>query len=222
MIEKGNQTPRKDLPRSSDLVHRRSKDSPANKTSKKIARKSLTEAFVSPIEDVLPEISEESVDFSLTSAISDATYDDETAESFVMASCPSLSASSEALTTPSELTPCSKMSTANRVEPSDFLKTASPEVEIMVNLLQQARLQALNSIDMDNNSKKVLDALIKSTIDEFYTLPQERDKLSELVSRNAYIGILCFLLCIVGIFLFSFYFLCYSRVAGSFTGLRPT
>ncbi|XWS08479.1 hypothetical protein CRYUN_Cryun40dG0005600 [Craigia yunnanensis] len=134
-----------------------------------------------------------------------------------MASCPSLSASSEAFI-PSELTPYSKMSTANRDEQIEFPKTGSVEVEIMVNLLKQARLQALNSIDMENKSKKVLDALIKSTINDFYSLPQEKDKLPELVSRKAYVGFLCFLLWVVVVLLFSFYSFCYSRVTGSFIG----
>lgn len=48
--------------------------------SLQIAQKSLTEAFVSPIEDVLPGISKESFDFSPISSISDAIYNDETAE----------------------------------------------------------------------------------------------------------------------------------------------
>ena len=138
-----------------------------------------------------------------------------------MASYPSLLISSEALT-PSELTPCSKISTANRDEEIDFSKTGSAEVEIMVNLLKQARLQALNSVDMENKSKKVLDALIEFTINEFYTLPQERDKLPQLVNINAYIGFLCFLLWVVAVLLFSFYLFYHSRVACSFTRLPPT
>ena len=39
-----------------------------------IAPKSVTEVFVSPIDDVFPEISEDSVDFSSISAISEANY----------------------------------------------------------------------------------------------------------------------------------------------------
>ncbi|XVE82287.1 hypothetical protein DITRI_Ditri15bG0136400 [Diplodiscus trichospermus] len=204
MKDKENQTPRKELPRSSDLI----------------AQKCLAEPFISP-EDVLPDISEESIDFSSISVISDGNYNFETVESFVMASCPSVSASLEAFP-PSQLTPCSKMSTTNRIEQIDFSMAGQAEVDFMVNLLKQARLQALNSIDMDNKSKKVLDALIESTINDFYTLPQERDKLPGLVSRNPKVGFLCFLLWIVAFFLFSSHLFCYSRVADSFTGLRPT
>ncbi|XP_007035837.2 PREDICTED: uncharacterized protein LOC18603679 [Theobroma cacao] len=222
MKEKENQMSRKEHPRSSsDLANRRSKDSPAKKTSKKTAQKSLTEAFASPVEDVLPEISEESFDFSSISAISDSNYNGETTKSFVMASYPSLSTSTETFT-PSELTPCSKISTVNRDEQIDFSKIASAEVEIVVNLIKKARLQALNSVDMENKSKKVLDELIKFIINEFYSLPQERDKIPHLVSRNAYVGFLCFLLWIVVVLLFSFYLFYYSRLACSFTGLPPT
>lgn len=138
-----------------------------------------------------------------------------------MASYPSLSTSTETFT-PSELTPCSKISTVNRDEQIDFSKIASAEVEIVVNLIKKARLQALNSVDMENKSKKVLDELIKFIINEFYSLPQERDKIPHLVSRNAYVGFLCFLLWIVVVLLFSFYLFYYSRLACSFTGLPPT
>ncbi|XVF38887.1 hypothetical protein REPUB_Repub20aG0141600 [Reevesia pubescens] len=170
MKEKEDQTPRKEHPRNSDLgANRRSKDSPAKKTSSKKA-----------------------------------------------SSDPSLSASSESFIL-SELTPSSKISTGNKDEPIDISKTGSAEVEMMVNLLNQARLQAWNSIDMDNKSKKVLDALITFTINEFYTLPQERDKIPKHVLSNAYVVFLCFVLWIVVVTLFF-----YSRVDCSITGRPPT
>ncbi|XVF28189.1 hypothetical protein REPUB_Repub15cG0007300 [Reevesia pubescens] len=138
-----------------------------------------------------------------------------------MGSYSSLSTSSETFAL-SELTPCSKILTAKRDEQIDFSKTGSAEVEIMVNLLNQARLEALNSVDMEKKSKKVLEALTKLAINEFYTLPQEIDELPQLVTRNAYIVFLCFLFWVIVVLLFSFYLLSYSRVAYSFTGLPPT
>lgn len=48
------------------------------------AQKSLTEAFASPVKDVLPEISEESFDFSSISAISDSNYNGETTKVLVI------------------------------------------------------------------------------------------------------------------------------------------
>ncbi|GMJ12302.1 hypothetical protein HRI_004899500 [Hibiscus trionum] len=211
MKEKENQTPRKE--------HRRSNDYPAKKTPKKIARNSLTEAFISPIEDVLPDISEESIDFSSISAFSDANFNIETAE--VILSNPLLSTSLETLTL-SEIGSCSKIATANRDGQIDFSKTGLEEVEIVANLLKKARLQALNSVDMENKSKKVLDALIEFAINEFYTLPQEIDKLPELVRTNVSVRFLSFLLTVVAAALFSLYFFCYSRLDPSFTGLPPT
>ncbi|KAK8623935.1 hypothetical protein V6N13_065295 [Hibiscus sabdariffa] len=224
MKEKENQTPRKEHPRSSDLANRRSNDSPAKRIPKKIARKSLTEAFISPIGDVLPDISEESIDFSSIPAFSDANFNIETAENLVISSNPLLSTSPERFKL-FEIAPClkSKISTANRDEPTDFSKTGLAEVGILVNLLEQARLQALNSVDMEDKSKKVLDALIEFTIKEFYTLPQETDRLPELISTNAYARFLCFfLLWVVAVGLFSLYLICYSRSVSSFTGLPPT
>ncbi|GMJ12303.1 hypothetical protein HRI_004899400 [Hibiscus trionum] len=236
MKEKENQTPRKE--------HRRSNDYPAKKTPKKIARNSLTEAFISPIEDVLPDISEESIDFSSISAFSDANFNIETAEvrvitllsmrvylskncicwrqiNCVILSNPLLSTSLETLTL-SEIGSCSKIATANRDGQIDFSKTGLEEVEIVANLLKKARLQALNSVDMENKSKKVLDALIEFAINEFYTLPQEIDKLPELVRTNVSVRFLSFLLTVVAAALFSLYFFCYSRLDPSFTGLPPT
>ncbi|KAE8685775.1 Basic helix-loop-helix DNA-binding superfamily protein isoform 1 [Hibiscus syriacus] len=186
MKEKENRTPRKEHPRSSDLVSRRPNDSPAKRIPKKAsnARKSLTEAFISPIEDVLLDISEVSIDFSSISAFSDANFNMENAEDPVIPSNPLLSTSLETFML-FEIAPCSKLSTTNKDEQKDFSKTGLAEVGILVNLLKQARLQALNSADMKNKSKKVLDALIEFIIKEFHTLPQERDKLPE-VSTNAY------------------------------------
>ncbi|KAL4272717.1 hypothetical protein GQ457_13G023640 [Hibiscus cannabinus] len=221
MKEKENKTPRKEHPRSSDLVNRRSNDSSAKRTPKKIAGKSLTEAFISPIEDVLPDISEESIDFSSISAFSDADFNIETAENLVILSNPLLPTSPKMFTL-SETGSASKISTANRDEQVDFSKTGLAEAEILVNLLKQARLQALNSVDMENKSKKVLDALIEFTIKEFYTLPQEIEKLPELVCTNVYVRFLRFLLTVVAVALFSLYLFCYSRSVPSFTGLPPT
>ncbi|KAE8683367.1 Basic helix-loop-helix DNA-binding superfamily protein isoform 1 [Hibiscus syriacus] len=221
MKEKENQIPLREHSRSSDLSNRRSNDSPAKKTPKKIARKSLNEALISPTEDVLPDISEESIDFSSISAFSDVDFNIETAENLVILSNPLLSTSLETFTLP-EIDPCSKMSTASRDGQIDFSKTGLAEAVILVNLLKQARLQALNSVDMENKSKKVLDALIEFTIKEFYTLPQEIDKLPKLVCRDVYARSLCFLLMVVAVALFSLYLFCYSRLVPSFTVLPPT
>ncbi|KAE8703706.1 Basic helix-loop-helix DNA-binding superfamily protein isoform 1 [Hibiscus syriacus] len=145
----------------------------------KFARKSLNEAFISPTEDVLPDICEESIDFSSISAFSDANFNIEIAENLVTLSNPLLSTSSETFAFP-ETDHCSKISTASRDGQIDFSKTGLAEAKILVNLLKQARFQALNSVDKENKSKKVLDALIEFTNKEFYTLPQEIDKLPEL------------------------------------------
>ncbi|OMO53479.1 hypothetical protein CCACVL1_28607, partial [Corchorus capsularis] len=195
-----------------------------------IAQKSLIGSFASPVKDVLSEISEESCNFS---SISDADVNDEMVEiwftythiiflkNIVLVPYSSTSASQETFTV-SELTPCSKISTVDGDEQVDFSKTGSVEVEIVVDFLKQARKQALSSVDMDKKSMKVLDALISFIIDEFYTLPQERDKLPQVVLGNAQVGYLCFWLWIVPILLFAFYFFYCSTVYRHFTGLPPT
>ncbi|OMO58478.1 hypothetical protein COLO4_34592 [Corchorus olitorius] len=214
MKEKENQTPRKEQPRSSDLANRQSKDF----ASKKIAQKSLIGSFASPVKDVLSEISEESCNFSSTS---DADVNDETVENIVLVPYSSTSAPQETFTG-SELTPCSKIGTVDGDQQVDFSETGSVEVEIVVDFLKQARKQALSSVDMDKKSMKVLDALISFIIDEFYTLPQERDKLPQVVLGNANVGYLCFWLSIIPILLFAFYFFYCSTVYRPFTGLPPT
>ena len=95
-----------------------------------------------------------------------------------MTMSPTPTASSESLL-PSDLTPSSTVTTENyepgklamnlyRSSELDSSKNRSVEVEIVVDFLKKARSQALNSVDVDTRSKKLLDGLLSIIVDEFY------------------------------------------------------
>lgn len=121
-------------------------------------------------------------------------------QSSVPAFNPILSASLEALPL-SDLTPTSKIFTSSD-EPGDvsmelyrFHKPKdSVEEDIVANLLKQARMRGLNSANADQQSKRLLDALVKVVVDECYTLHEQTDWYFELVSTRGYVVFLCFLL----------------------------
>lgn len=115
----------------------------------------------------------------------------------------------------SELTASSTV-TVNRNELSDlspdrhqFIKsngsnTGSVEADVLAKLLKEARLQVLNSVDVDTKSKQLLDSLIKFVVDEFYTIPEENDRSAELVSMKRRIAFTWFLIWIPAALLFFF------------------
>ncbi|KAF5737076.1 hypothetical protein HS088_TW14G01232 [Tripterygium wilfordii] len=177
---KNHQTPQKEHPRSLDLGNRRSKESQSKKPQK-IAKKSLSSAFSKTDEYV-----------------SDPDDSSEINDSFVSELNSVISASPETsfLT---DLTPTSKPTTKDneQVEFSainlaiDASNGFSVEAEIVANLLIEARSQVLNSIGADQRSKRLLDALVNIVVDEFSTLPEEKDLRLQLVSKKA--GLLCFM-----------------------------
>jgi hypothetical protein len=65
------------------------------------------------------------------------------------------------------------------------------EADIVVNLLKQARIEVSKA---DVQSKKLLDALIKVVIDEFYNLTGEKDLTNCFVSMKGRVVCLCFLI----------------------------
>lgn len=65
------------------------------------------------------------------------------------------------------------------------------EADIVVNLLKQARIEVWKA---DVQSKKLLDALIKVVIDEFYTLTGEKDLTNCFVSMKGRVVCLCLLI----------------------------
>ncbi|KAJ6418049.1 hypothetical protein OIU84_001439 [Salix udensis] len=66
------------------------------------------------------------------------------------------------------------------------------EADVVVKLLKEARIEVSNS---DARSKKVQDAMTKAAMDEYSTLPEEKDWMIDLVSMKGRIVCLCFLIC---------------------------
>ena len=146
-----------------------------------------------------------------------------------MTMSPTPTASSESLL-PSDLTPSSTVTTENdepgklamnlyRSSELDSSKNRSVEVEIVVDFLKKARSQALNSVDVDTRSKKLLDALLSIIVDEFYAQPEKKDRFAELIAVKKQIVLLCF---VFWIFAMAMTFFFSSRVENSFRGLPPT
>ena len=105
---------------------------------------------------------------------------------------PDFLASSESLL-PSDLTPSSTVNTKN-----NELEKLSLEVEIVVDFLKRTQSQILNSVEVDSQSKKLLDALLRIIVDEFYAhQPEKTDRIAELVLMTTKIVLLCFLVWII-------------------------
>ena len=83
----------------------------------------------------------------------------------------------------------------------------SLKVEGVVKNLQESMFQVLHSADIEPRSKKILDALVKMVIEEFYSLHEERNIVVELFSKKIRIVLLCFVLGMLavsaGLFVFS-------------------
>ncbi|GKB13705.1 hypothetical protein Tco_0847628, partial [Tanacetum coccineum] len=116
--------------------------------------------------------------------------------------------------TTAEMTPLSSLIIADAVTicvPSHKGATAdetnSLKVEEMVKNLRESMFQVLHSADIEPWSKKVLDALVKMVIEEFYSLHEERNIVVELFSNKIRILLLSFVLGMLavsaGLFVFS-------------------
>ncbi|GKB15568.1 hypothetical protein Tco_0849491 [Tanacetum coccineum] len=64
-------------------------------------------------------------------------------------------------------------------------KVNSSELEPLVKHLRGSMIQVLNSSDLEPQCKKLLDALVKTVIEEFYSLHEEKNMTVELFSRKA-------------------------------------
>ncbi|EEF43111.1 uncharacterized protein LOC8258837 [Ricinus communis] len=211
-MKDNNQTPKKE-----DIANRRTKESRLTK-SQKIVKRSLNAAYPPVSEDVSTDTTKDLTDFSSISEISDANCSTQIAQSSELDS-----ASSEAFSL-CDITPTSKIATnydhhANASsEHCKFHKLDhSVEVDIVSDFLKQAGNRVLNSNDVDRQSKKLLDGLLKVVLDECYSLPEERDCYDELVSAKLRIVFLCF-------FIWSFASLIFFslRSGSSYSGLPPT
>ncbi|XP_038720049.1 uncharacterized protein LOC120012687 [Tripterygium wilfordii] len=173
---KDYQTSQKEHLRSLDLGNRRSKESQLKKLQK-IAKKSLGSVFSETHEDV-------SDPFDSMIAVSELNN--------------VISASSETSIL-SDLTPTS-MRTTKENEQVEFsainLATGasngfSVKAEIVANLLIEARSQVLNSVGADHRSKRLLDTLVNIVVDDFFTLPEEKDLCLQIVFKKAVL--ICFM-----------------------------
>ncbi|KAI5579491.1 hypothetical protein BDE02_08G092400 [Populus trichocarpa] len=200
---KAYQTPSKKEHYSRTSSDRICKDSLLKKPLKN-AKKSLDGAFISATQGVSPEIIKESSDLSPVSEISDANHCSQTASISVLALNPVVSASTEISSLP-DMTPNSNTITitddlgsistdcygVNKQCSSKIGQVEGLEADIVVNLLKQARIEVSKA---DVQSKKLLDALIKVFIDEFYTLTGEKDLTNCFVSMKGRVVCLCFLI----------------------------
>ncbi|KAL2459346.1 uncharacterized protein Fot_54478 [Forsythia ovata] len=98
-------------------------------------------------------------------------------------------------------------------------KVRSIEVDILIKHLKVARVQVMNSSDV-NHSKKLLDALINFVIEEFHGgLYEEKDWLDKFVLSKARVVSLSILIGILAVLLFLF---SNSGAKGLHSGLTPT
>ncbi|KAI8010939.1 hypothetical protein LOK49_LG06G03410 [Camellia lanceoleosa] len=215
------QTPKKEHQHSKT---RRSKSiSEHSKKPHRISQKCLNSVFTS--------VSEDLVEFSSILEISEDNQLRESTESFIASPNQVISPSLETFSL-SDLTPLSSTITVDKDEVVDVsvghcrsakskksVDIVSVEAEVVVNHLKQARIQVMNSTSADLQSKKLLNALIEVVIEEFNALPEEKDRLSELVSMKTRVVFMIFLLWIVAVSMFLHFS---SRGQSSFSVPPPT
>ncbi|KAK4265919.1 hypothetical protein QN277_026906 [Acacia crassicarpa] len=181
--------------RSTENVNRRSKDS-SNKLNK-ITRKSLNAAFISVSEDA-PKDLEISTEIS---EISHVDGDGELTEAWIeqVSSVNSLRSDM----TPSEnITDGNEKSLVNCLGPSELdspYKFASVEAEIAESFLRKAQSEVFNSLSASPQYRKVMNEIINFVLEELHTVPEERDRIAEVVSAKNRIMFIFLLLWIMGV-----------------------
>ncbi|KMT16290.1 hypothetical protein BVRB_3g054400 [Beta vulgaris subsp. vulgaris] len=194
-------------PRNKDISHRRPKDSPSSKSiseqskkHQKVAKKSLNAEFASVSEDLLNESVMESLNFS---TISEESLD--SFESSIGAENQSTVTSEEA-SPHSIFTPLSKVTTVcdesvdfSLHRDKKFESKSSVEVDVVVNLLKQARDQVISSNDVSDTSKKLLDASVEASMRELCALPDEGDVINALLSKKIRIVVVCFVVWLIAV-----------------------
>ncbi|KAL7252227.1 hypothetical protein ACSBR1_013973 [Camellia fascicularis] len=221
MKEHQLQTPKKEHQHSN--IRRSKAISEHSKKPRRISQKCLNSVFTS--------VSEDLIEFSSISEISEDNQLRESAESFIASPNQVISTSLETFS-PSDLTPLSSTITVGKDEVVDVSEShcrsaeskksvdiVSVEAEVVVNHLKQAQIQVMNSTNADLQSKKLLNALIEVVIEEFNALPEEKDRLSELVSTKTRVVFTIFLLWIIAVSMFLHFS---SRGKSSFSEPPPT
>ncbi|KAF9677199.1 hypothetical protein SADUNF_Sadunf08G0083000 [Salix dunnii] len=201
---KAYQTPSKKEHYSRASSDRICKD-PLLKKPLKNAKKSLNGSLISDTQGVSPEINKEPSGLSPVSEISDADHCSQTEPISMLALNPIVSASTEIPSLLPDITPnpniistiddSGSISTdsygLNKQRSSKIGQVEGLEADIVVNLLKQARIEVSKA---DVQSKKLLDALMKVVIDEFYTLTEEKDLTNCFVSMKGLVLCLCLLI----------------------------
>lgn len=80
-----------------------------------------------------------------------------------------------------------------------FESKSSIEVDVVVNLLKQARDQVLSSNDVSDTSKKLLDASVETSMRELCALPDEGDVINALLSKKIRIVVVCFVVWLIAV-----------------------
>ncbi|XP_050947864.1 uncharacterized protein LOC103497781 [Cucumis melo] len=189
--------------------------------------KCLTASFSSLSEDKIHSISKENS--SPISVVSDVNQISDIDSSFLQGVNPEFSACCDTSLFP-DLSPSSVVSFDNELldkvsvdfSGSNDMNEASAgslEAEIAVNSLRRALTQVLLSTDVDHQSKKLIDASMRIIVDDFLAIPQERDRIAQLISVKNYVLSMCVFLWII---VLAIAFFVGSGVKSSFTGPLPT
>ncbi|XAR49706.1 hypothetical protein NMG60_11032983 [Bertholletia excelsa] len=192
------------------------------KDPQKISKKCLNSAFKSVSEDVSLELRKDSIDISSITEISDDNQLVESAES-VITTQSHLNSPSPEMVAFSELSTLSLSITGNSDEAGDISDghciSPSVEAEMVMKYLKQARLQVINTTNIDRKSKKILDALIAGVIKELKAFPEDKNQFAELVSIKTGVVFLSFFVWLVAVLLV---FLPIFGLRSSFDELLPT
>ncbi|CAO2821465.1 unnamed protein product [Amaranthus hypochondriacus] len=202
-------------PRSKEIFTRRHKDSPSSKSfseqpkkNQKIAKRNLNGEFASISEDSPAELAIESPILSTTTDVSsDSNHNGESLDrigSSVIAENQLIVLSEEASRL-SDFTPTSKIATINAESVNLSLDSnkncelkGSMEVDVIVNLLKQARNEVVDSNGVSPSSTKLLDALVEATVRELCTLPDRGDAIDAVLSNKLRVVVICFVVWMIG------------------------
>ncbi|XP_058068957.1 uncharacterized protein LOC131218338 [Magnolia sinica] len=102
---------------------------------------------------------------------------------------------------------------------SEVFKTENVYIQVAVDLLLAARFQVLNSPNVDLQWKKLLDFLIKSTIELLDWLPEEQDRFYGLLQEKVWIGLLRVFMWIISV---SVIMDRDARTGTGFPGMQPS
>ncbi|KAL9237483.1 hypothetical protein vseg_012026 [Gypsophila vaccaria] len=174
------------------LSQRRPKNSPSTKSStadlpkssQKVAKKNLSTEFSSVSEDVIANDSvAESFDFSPISEVLsdiDINHNEESLDNF------------ECVFTGEEALNSSNSSESSKINVRDCDKILNIEVDVMANLLKQARAEIWSSNNVSPRSKKLLDSLFQVYVKECCSFPQEMKLVNVLISEKTQVAVFCF------------------------------